>query len=1031
MRPVLVRAFSTSARRARQPLFEIKTLKPSNADRAFLQSSKWSTRRFNRYIDRDVGVIRSVFLCECRSLRNLRAELAKRISTALAKLQDPEFFRVEDLTFDNMMGSSTIGYPSELALIDLTHPLGVPPHTPKLEFPPIYDPSLVAQALSEAGLTGSFFHVDKLTLRTSDFIGYAANKPWPHYERVPFGGFVYPPQLHIDADKKLGPVTLTLPGATVQPLYNLFRWFSEGNVHFRAMVSLVTLWARSHSLPLNPQTIALMVIASMQSGDPLFDDWGEKRGWSSLDHKRDSTWSQAIERVDVDFKHARWLPYTALDTAFSAFIQLWSARSGELSKTSAFTVRGGRTNQLIPRENYVVGPPSSARRFSLSDINHPTLNFSPWCYDRLVIQDPFLVTHNHAGNLTARHINALYTQLRRAVRLLQAGRPLASIFGPHAAPPGSVAERRMLQHPQTYSAALKLLGDRNPEDMSPSDSEAPVTPAAETSAPSFPVESFPRDAPDPRLRRVPWGRRGFHTSSVALGKRKFPQDSTISPPRPPARKEKRDQQKLKSDGESDGEGWGLNPAPIREPEFWRPGREPLQLPVRTDFTSPVPPVRASKAGVAYKSVSSGSKGFHTSAVCSGKLRSRQVVIPRGVDRSVLESRRATLLAVEDAIRKEYGGKYAVNLFGSTLYGISSASSDLDMVILDPTRPHGWAPDARPQGKIYHIKTLANVLGKAGFKVIEAVDSASVPIVKFKDPRTGHSCDINVNDRLGLLNSELIRRYCELNPILVNMIMYIKAWAKPLGLNSPTIRRGMPVTFSSYALVMMTIGFLQYRGLLPNLQEGLPPLENGKLEGTFWLRKPRILCCDVRFNLAEGWMPPKDVSVDELLRDWFKFWASEFDVAEEMISIRHGGRVRRHSVADRTDYSGVLWNIDPFIRTKNITAHIGRASLAVFIMECRAMIPDDFEPDTLPGAQKSPAEDGDKPMPVAEWLPAEEDELLVLWQTAPRKVGGMVVEPPTIRIDAVGRLIVPVKPPPPPINEEVEKDEVGFGIKAAA
>jgi hypothetical protein len=123
------------------------------------------------------------------------------------------------------------------------------------------------------------------------------------------------------------------------------------------------------------------------------------------------------------------------------------------------------------------------------------------------------------------------------------------------------------------------------------------------------------------------------------------------------------------------------------------------------------------------------------------------------------------------------------------------------------------------------RTLAKTLQKAGFRVTEALPKARVPIgmysltlllplstppaVKFTDPVTGHVCDINVNERLGLMNSDLIKRYCQLSPALVQMLVYIKKWAKPLGHNFPSsTKKGVPVTFSSYALVLMTIGFLQ-------------------------------------------------------------------------------------------------------------------------------------------------------------------------------------------------------------------------------
>lgn len=81
-------------------------------------------------------------------------------------------------------------------------------------------------------------------------------------------------------------------------------------------------------------------------------------------------------------------------------------------------------------------------------------------------------------------------------------------------------------------------------------------------------------------------------------------------------------------------------------------------------------------------------------------------------------------------------------------------------------------------------------------------------VKFLDPVTGMECDINVNDQLGLINSRMLKIYCDMSPVLRPMLFAVKAWAKPLGLNNPS---GMgPRTFSSYALALMTIGFLQVR-----------------------------------------------------------------------------------------------------------------------------------------------------------------------------------------------------------------------------
>ena len=87
-------------------------------------------------------------------------------------------------------------------------------------------------------------------------------------------------------------------------------------------------------------------------------------------------------------------------------------------------------------------------------------------------------------------------------------------------------------------------------------------------------------------------------------------------------------------------------------------------------------------------------------------------------------------------------------------------------------------------------------------------------MKFKDSSTGLDCDLNVNERLGIHNSEMINEYCALSPVLRPLLFSIKEWAKPLGLNTPSGGLGISVSFSSYALALMTIAFLQVRQLVP-------------------------------------------------------------------------------------------------------------------------------------------------------------------------------------------------------------------------
>ncbi|KAJ7363789.1 hypothetical protein DFH08DRAFT_259378 [Mycena albidolilacea] len=141
----LVRSFSSSTCRARQGFFQDTGPKKLSKEwKDFLIARKRADLTTNSWLLRDSKVIRSVFLCQADELNRLRSECARHIAAALAKLQDPASFEVQDLTFDQIMRVPTISYLPELALIDLRNPLGIPPDTPQSEIPPIHDPRRVS-----------------------------------------------------------------------------------------------------------------------------------------------------------------------------------------------------------------------------------------------------------------------------------------------------------------------------------------------------------------------------------------------------------------------------------------------------------------------------------------------------------------------------------------------------------------------------------------------------------------------------------------------------------------------------------------------------------------------------------------------------------------------------------------------------------------------------------------------------------------------------------------------------------------------
>lgn len=338
------------------------------------------------------------------------------------------------------------------------------------------------------------------------------------------------------------------------------------------------------------------------------------------------------------------------------------------------------------------------------------------------------------------------------------------------------------------------------------------------------------------------------------------------------------------------------------------------------------------------------------------------------------ARSATIRKVQDMVRQVYGKEYRVELFGSTSYGVDNPTSDLDLVILDANRMDGFSPslDLTRLPPVYDVRALARALWRAGFENIFPIPSASVPIVKFRDPHTGLECDINVNDQLGFINTSMIRHYVSLQPVLIPLLRLIKRWAKGVGLNFPSKR---PVSFSSYTLTLMTIAWFQSLGWLPNLQRDISTNSDSPAD-YFWIKNRKLerFRCDTRFKKAEDWERVNvGKAAGELFFEWLGFWGWKFDYAGTVACMRRGGIVPRKGKStpqnpnpaastsgqielellllddeqDETDEEVVLdesfdadWSrnfmcvADPFVVAKNCAGQIKKFIFTRFIHECR-------------------------------------------------------------------------------------------------
>lgn len=89
-------------------------------------------------------------------------------------------------------------------------------------------------------------------------------------------------------------------------------------------------------------------------------------------------------------------------------------------------------------------------------------------------------------------------------------------------------------------------------------------------------------------------------------------------------------------------------------------------------------------------------------------------------------------------------------FGSSYNALWTANSDIDVSVVFFDRQE-TAPNKHLQQLILPLEKLSSV-------GITHVDSAKVPIIKFRDEMSGLDIDLNVNNVLGIQNSELLYTY---------------------------------------------------------------------------------------------------------------------------------------------------------------------------------------------------------------------------------------------------------------------------------
>lgn len=212
----------------------------------------------------------------------------------------------------------------------------------------------------------------------------------------------------------------------------------------------------------------------------------------------------------------------------------------------------------------------------------------------------------------------------------------------------------------------------------------------------------------------------------------------------------------------------------------------------------------------------------------------------------------------------------------------------------------------------------------GMERVVCVSSAKVPIVKIWDPELELSCDMNVNNTLALENTRMIKTYIHIDERVRPLAMIIKYWTRKRILNDAgkhaarlhhsQLTRTLKAfggTLSSYTWICMIIAFLQLRQppVLPALHQR-PHQRLPRQDG-------EIVAFADDVDKLQGFGDKNKSTLGELLFEFFRFFAYEFDYSVNVLSVRLGKLITKHEKKWHLALNNQLCVEEPFNTGRNL------------------------------------------------------------------------------------------------------------------
>lgn len=198
--------------------------------------------------------------------------------------------------------------------------------------------------------------------------------------------------------------------------------------------------------------------------------------------------------------------------------------------------------------------------------------------------------------------------------------------------------------------------------------------------------------------------------------------------------------------------------------------------------------------------------------------------------------------------------------GARLYTFGSEATDLCLPFSDVDVCIFGIADVQSAkaAVVQRLRALGKELDRQDVcRQLQVIDSARVPIVKYRDKQTGILIDVSLATNNGLKNNAYMRKYLKTYPALRPLMIVLKHFLRMRGLHE-TYSGGI----GSYALFLMVVSHLQLHSTNCKHRISASAVDLGTLLADFFaLYGAQLQCMSVAINPGARRYQPKQQSLD--------------------------------------------------------------------------------------------------------------------------------------------------------------------------